>query len=305
MQKKCKDKCCICYNVKLEELIYGAKDTLDKLSVDRVKRIFFNYNCDKDVDEKIFLLSEYLWILEDERRKHDLGGEPCLTCDELQCLAEKVRKLTYSCDLSGRRDIQVDTSEVEQWIAKSGACVSRERWEKLVYEVFCDLNLEIEFDPIKCELDFSIMSIEKACDLAFEISSELIKCDILFAIHVYKENCDLGFKVTRTEEECKIDFNLLIEKIDCDLDFDLYKALIDCNLSFDIIKTIYENGCTVTITEDGPVLETAIASYPFSSFNYSDKPDVEALKRLGVNISNSEYGKNPDLFLKNLNSDYK
>lgn len=305
MQKKCKENCCICYNIKLDELIYGAKDTLDKLSVDRVKKIYFNYNCDKNVDEKIFLLTDYLWILEDERRKHNLGGESCLDCNELQCLAEKVRKLTYSCDLAGRRDVQVDTSGVEQWIAKSGACVSRERWEKLVYEVFCDLNLEIEIDPIKCELDFKLMSIEQACDLAFEISSELLNCDLLFAIYAYKENCNLGFTVARTEQECEIDFKLLLEKVDCNLDFKTYKKLVDCNLSFDIIKTIYENGCTVEITENGPVLQTAIGSYPFETFNYSDKPDIEALKRLGINISNTEYGKNPDLFLKKLNSDYK
>lgn len=278
------NKCCICYDPELDSLIYQSKKTLSKLSHEIVKSKAYGYSCDKRAEEKADLLQNYLRTLEDENRKIAIGGKPCLNCDDAQSLAEKVRRLTTSCENCIREDYSVDESMEELWIAQNPYCVSREKWEKIAYTVCRAFNIDILAEDLTkdCDITLEALSVEQACNLTFEILREIIPCDIMLAISAYNEVCDLGLTISRTEEECALDFKILKEEVDCDLSLKAYKDLIKCNLSFDIIKTVYENGCTIEV-ENGliPVLSTPVDKYPLMALA-SGTPDLKALKKIGV-----------------------
>lgn len=300
-----KEKCCICYDPKLDALIYQSKATLEKLSNEIVKALSYGYSCDKKAESKMDLLQNYLYVLEDENRKIALGGKPCLNCYVLQALAEKVRKLTASCNMGQRKDLIVDKSGVDLWLIDNPYCVSRKKWERIANIVCEAFNLDIEIKNITddCDLSLDIMSMETACDLTFEIVRNLIPCDIMLAISAYNEACDLGLEITRSEEECKIDFDLLVEEVECDLDLKAYQTLIECNLSFDIIKTVYENGCSFNIG-DPVTLVTPMNEYPLEQLKFKGTPNLGVLRKLNINTSDSKFVKNPKGFIKALKQDY-
>lgn len=306
MSSKDKHICCICYDSNLDVLIYQSKATLGKLSNEIVKARFYGYSCDKRAVAKMDLLQNYLNVLEDENRKIVLGGKPCLDCYDMQSLAERVRKITTSCDINGRKDITVDESGVDAWLISNPYCVSRERWERIAY-IICEavkLDITIVDSTEDCDLDVEVMTVEQVCDITFEIVRNIIPCDIMVALSVHKEMCDIGLTIVRTEEECKLDFNILVSEVECNIDFEFYKKLIDCNLSFDIIKAVYDNNCSFTLG-DPVTLVTPLNKYPISSLNFKGKPDIKALKKLGVNVEKSKYYKDPKLFVSKLKQDYR
>jgi len=231
---KIKEDCCICYNVDIEDLIYQCESSLDILGEKRVNNK--KYATPFNSHNKIEILEDFLKVLEDEQYNIILGGKQCLSCDKLQSLAEKVRKVTASCEKSPRKNIKIDKSGVDKYIAGNPYCVSREKWEELSYRVCRELKLELK-------------SVEDKCDITFELVRKLIPCDIMVSIAVYKQQCDLGLKVNRTEEECDLDFEILTSEIPCDLDLKTYKTLIDNNFSYDIIRNVYENGCTIELDD--------------------------------------------------------
>jgi len=290
------NNCCICFSVDLDSLIYQSKSTLDVLSQKRIYNKTLGYSFSSDGNSNLETLRSYLNVIEDENLNIVLGGKPCLDCNKLQRLTEKIRLLSASCDTSRRKDFTTDDTNVEIWISKNPYCVSRERWEELAYRVCRSLKLEL-------------ISIEQKCDISFEIIRKLIPCDIMVSIAVLKQQCDLDFKITRTEEECEIDFEILAEETTCDIDLKTYKTLIDNNWSYDIIRTVYENGCTIELndSEDSEVeinIVTPINKYPIKDFNFSGIPDMKILKELDVDLSDSKYIKDPTNFIQKLKQDY-
>lgn len=281
---------CFC-NLNYDELIYSSKYTLNFLSKEEIKKLFWKYSCDIEVTEKINELLIYLDILNQEFINTSLGGFSCLNCCDEQHLKEKVLSLLRQCDTNSRFDFIKDTSSVDKWIINNPFCVSREKWEKFAYRVCGILNLEIK-------------STEVVCDITFDIVKKILPCDVILAISVYEQVCNLGLSISRDEKECKLDFKILKNEIPCDLTFNIYKKLIACNLSFDIIKTIYTNNCSLEINDEGDaVLVTQYNSYKLKDLSFVGEPDIKKLASLGVDISNSEFHKNSN-FIKKLNQDY-
>lgn len=282
--------CYPCYDQDLDALIYQSKVTLESLSNEIVKAKSFGFSCDANAEYKVKMLNIYLRLLEDDYRKLALGGNLCLTDYKMQSLIEKVRKLTTSCNIIGRRDVTVDESGEDAWIAQNPYCVSRETWEKIAYKV-CDA------------FNITLTSTEQVCDLGFEIVRNIIPCDVMVAFSVYEEMCNLGFTVTRTEDECQIDFDILVSETNCDINFATYKELISENLTYDVIKTVVVLGMNFEISGDGVQIVTPLSKYPVTSLG-SKNPDIQVLKDLGVDMSNSEYAKNPTAFINKLKQDY-
>lgn len=307
-----KEKCCICYDPDLDKLIYQSKEALERFSIEGVKARFNGFSCDKKADHKSDLLQNYLRVLEDEYRKISLGGEPCIDCKDLQTLSERVRKLSASCNLDMRRDVIVDLSGEEAWIAQNPYCVSREDWERLAYIVCAEFKLDIVLTEVgeDCDLDLEVTRVEQMCDITFEIIRKIIPCDIMIALSIREEMCDLSLTVTRTEEECELDFNILISEVECDIDLETYIKLVECNLSFDVIKTVYENGCSFEIDENwqpsgqGVNLVTPLNTYPIDSLKFKGIPNIESLEKLSVDLSDSEYVQDPGEFIKKIKQDY-
>lgn len=302
-----KNKCYTCFNPIFDDLIYKAKFTIDEAASNIAQSLEYGYSCDKRAESKAKRLNSYLEVLEDEYRKLILGGQACLSDTNLQKLAEKVRSVASFCNTDNRKDLIVDKSGVDSWIANNPYCVSRERWEALAYTICEKLNLEVSIENERvCEdLSIELFGVEKVCDITFELVRSIIPCDIVIALSAYEHNCNLGLDVSRTEHECSLDFNILSSEVNCDLDLKTYSKLVDCNLSFDIIRTVYENDCSFEINDSAEVsLVTPLNTYPINKFKFKGIPDINALEELGVDTSDSEYKKNPEKFIQKLNQDY-
>lgn len=288
----CHGSTCTCYDLSFDKLIYQSKFTLNTLSQRRADARTLGYSFTPEAELKLETLRSYLHVLDDEYENIILGGKPCLDCNKLQSLAEKTRLLSLSCDVSDRKDQQVDSSAEAAWIAKNPYCVSREKWERLAYKVCGDLKL-------------SLNSVETVCDITFELIRKLIPCDIMVSIAVYKQQCDLDLHISRTEEECEIDFEILSSETTCDLDLKTYKTLIENNMSYDVVRNVYENGCTLELNDSAEVmLVTPMRKYNVKELRFKDIPDITKLKKLDVDISDSKYLQDPVKFINKLTQDY-
>jgi len=236
------ENCCVCYNFDFDDLIYQSKSVLNILGQKKAesKKGGSSFSGGSKIDK----LESYLKLIEDEKLNINFGGKGCLDCDKLQSISEKIRRITATCEKSIRKNLFVDNSMEEKWIAQNPYCVAREKWEELAYRVCAEFKIDIE-------------SIEEKCDITFEIVRSLIPCDLMVSLSVYEEVCDLKLEINRTEEECKIDFELLKSEVECDLNFRTYKTLIENNFSYDIIKNIYENGCTIVVDDSEIRIHTA------------------------------------------------
>lgn len=299
---------CICYDPKIDALIYQSKATLEGLSDKIVKSKFYGYSITHDAWTRVDLLQNYLRVLEDENRKLALGGSPCLSSYKLQSLAEKVRGLTTTCDINGRKDLikEDDPITKNSWIAQNPYCVSRERWEKIAY-IICDaFNLQINIveDTEDCKLDMEVLSVEEVCDITFEIVRNLIPCDIIVALSVYHEMCDLDLNITRTLDESELDCNILVNDLQIDLDQQLYRELVSANISFDIIKTVYENGCSFNINNGDVELVTPMSAHSLSKLKFKGDPDIKTLTELGIEMEGSKFIEDSQIFIEKLKQDY-
>jgi len=303
---------CACSAVDIDKLILESKVTEFKLGKALKDLLYHDWTCDVEAETKIERLQRYRYHLEQEFQCRMMGGRPCLSCDELQLLYERVKKLTASCDDLNRPDLIVDKTNVDAWIARNPYCVARERWEYLVYDILCDLELEVK-------------SIETtiACDITADICAKLIPCDIVVAAHVCEEKCNTQVEVCATaKERCDLDFDIMVKSHKCDIGLDLHiqkhkceltadfcARLMECNLSMDIISCVYENGCCLSIDDCDPqepivLLQTQTSEYPLFTLKAEDIPNIQALEKYGVDLSDSEYLKDPEAFIKKLNKDY-
>lgn len=299
-----KEQCCTCYNPKLDELIYRAKYAIDKLSNEPVREKFYGYKCDDDRIDNLLAIQGYLKYLREEYLSIANGAEPCLNCYEEQSLAEKVRILTLDCDLEARKDIIIDESDEQSWIAQHPTCVSREKWEKLASTLACELKLEVSSEEVDTECKVDVISSEKFCNLTFELIRNMVNCDLIAAIYVHRNACDLNYSVKRTLKECELDYKLLVEQVDCNLTLGDYIRLVECNLSFDVIKTLAKSGCEIQVNNGNPVVVSTLGVYPLNEFQFFGEPNVKILSDLGADTSDSEYVKHGKSFLNTLNQDY-
>lgn len=304
---------CACSAVDVDKLILESKVTELKFGKAWKDLLYHDFTCDKEAEEKIEKLQRYRQHLEEEFQCRMMGGKPCLSCDELQCLYERVKKLTASCDELSRPDLIVDKSNVDKWIARNPYCVARERWEYLVYDILCDLQLQVQV------IDTSV-----ACDITADICANLIPCDVIVAAHVCekkcetkvdvcaqaKERCDLDFDIMVNSHKCDIGMDLHIQKHKCEITADFCARLMECNLTMDVISCVYESGCCLSIEACEPqgevevMLHTENNSYPFFALKSEDIPNIQMLEKYGVDTSDSEYLKDPEGFIKKLNRDY-
>jgi hypothetical protein len=285
-----------CYDSIIDALVYQLKVNLSRLSDNLVKQEYYGFSCDKSAKSKADILLKYLSILEDEQHKIALGGKSCLSNYNRQKLAEKVRQKTRYCNIYERVDVIKDKSGLANWEISNPFCVARERWEKIAKTICAAFNLEIAIN--------AATNGDALCNISLEIVKESISCDLIVAISVYHEMCELNFSVSRTEQECALDFEMLLEKTDCDLSFDAYKALIECNLSFDVLKAAYDAGCTFNIGDPISLTTSTGITYELSELKLKNKPDIEAINSLGINLTNSEFVKDPEMFMKKLKQDY-
>jgi len=246
---------------KVLETIQMLGSKLCDLGEDEINYKRLRIRCE-DPENKVEEATSYIDVLQQVMKEKSLGLQPCLNDEDIQCIIEKSIALTGSnCGPAPNSYVQVDESQLEEWVLRNPRCVSYQDWERASY-YFCD-NLEIKLD----------ITPEEMCNLVLEIQTKSIDPNVLLVAEVYSEVCDLNLKLdSKSDVDCKVEFKLLHEKLDCDIDLKTYIELIECNISFDLIKTVYENKLKLytTVDKEGNkevILKTSLNEYPLKSLS--------------------------------------
>lgn len=251
---ECCNKCCVdkCVNLNFRDIIYSINEQITTLSSCKINDLKYGFKCKDHTDFKINKLSLQKWVLENYQK-----FSKCICLSDINIIKEDV-KTTINCKPSLYKDLIIDSSNQQEWNKLNPYAVSRESWEKYVYQVCEDLSLDI--------------TIETACNFIYDIQVQNISCNVLSALSVYSKECEINFvKDIYTKQECKIAFQELVTKIPtCNLDFKTYTKLINnCNLRPEIIKEVYSCDLKLEIINAKPYLNTTNNSYCLDDIKFT------------------------------------
>ena len=251
---ECCNKCCVdkCINLNFRDIIYSINEQITILSSCKINDLKYGYKCKDHTDFKINKLSLQKWVLENYKK-----FSKCICLTDINIIKEDIQT-TINCKPSYYKDLIIDKSNYDNWNKLNPYAVSRESWEKYVYQVCGELSLEI--------------SVETACNFIYDIQVQNISCDLVSALSVYSKECEIQFsKDVYTKPECKIAFQELISKSpNCNLDFKTYIKLINtCNLRPEIIKEVYACDLKLELTNNKPCLITNKNSYCLDDIKFT------------------------------------
>lgn len=139
---------------------------------------------------------------------------------------EAIGILGYNCLNVCRSDVRITTEGLEDWIEANPYCISRESWEKYLYRVCNDMQIEIS-------------AVKVRCDLVFDI------------VRQYRSGAtSIGAGNLKDDTDCKIEYQLLAQKLDCGITYDIYKTLHDCGITYDLISQALECGITFSLDRE-------------------------------------------------------
>jgi hypothetical protein len=233
--------CCVNHGIyELDSLLYDVRQQILSLAEKLNNFAKYGYSRFDQYNnlKKFSALKAQKDTLENHIYSLKKGLEPCLSCNQIQLIMENIRS-TIPCDIIIRKDIDNDTSNKESWNKSNPYCVSREKWEELVYRVCDDLGFDIK-----------VISFKNLCDITFETSINPLFCDIIFDIRKRKKECELNYNIKISEKNCKLDFKILKESTSCDLDYETYRKLINCKLTSKIIKDVYSCDMKLVLDKD-------------------------------------------------------
>lgn len=245
-------KVCLKYDYQfVDELVYNLKKLLQSLASKKLSHLFYGYNCEVDIDEKINKTTILINSLERIKLSFLHIQKYCLPEDRIQLIIEKAIKLVgkVSCPES-RYDIVVDDSAVYDYLLAGNSCASYDTWNK--------------FSRLICgKLDFKLTLEKDICDITFDIVKKVISCNLLYALQLRKEFCDLGYKIKKDNDECKLEYKLLRSNYpNCDLEYKVYTDLVNKhNISYPIFKEVYEGGLTLIKKENDVFICTPLNQY--------------------------------------------
>jgi len=274
--RECCNKCCkdICTNIDVRDLIYKAKLKITELSNCKINELKYGFVCKNDPDFLISKISLQKWVLENSNKFTN-----CLCLSDINFIKEDLTRIV-DCNYLDRKDLIIDKSNQQSWNTENPYCISRERWEEMVYKVCGDLSLEIE--------------IKKGCDFVFDIYSKNISCDLIAGLSVYSKQCEVKFeKNVVSSKECKLQFDKLVKDIpSCDLNYKLYNKLVNkCNVKHNLIAEAYSCGLKFDIDGNCPIIKSKNSSHNLCDFKFKnilydvscefliDKPNVQKFIR--------------------------
>lgn len=230
-----------CFHINLDDLIYQGKLAMINSGRSLTHNKLYGYRIKEQSPEKVDRLKDLIEQAQEEHRRKLWGGG-CLNDQELQALAEKIRKLTIDCEKVPRKDQQVDLSGFDAWVEANPYCVSREVWEKRAFAICEGLTLKLD-------------NAEQVCDIALDLVTKEEMCDIILTLKACEELCELKINPKYTQKECKLALNLLTQECDtCVLTLPIVsKCLKQCNLTVSAMKNICNaGGCFAEV--DGEVV---------------------------------------------------
>jgi len=158
-------------------------------------------------------------------------------CSETICKLKDnaLNILNIDCYNTCRLDLKVDENDEKEWTDANPYCVSREKWEELLYRVCSDMEI-------------TLTVVKKRCDIVYSIHSEYQSCDIEFDLESHVKDCNIEYDILRSNKDCNITFDTFSTLRSCNITFKTIADALDCGISFDIDR---ENNCPVIVTLEG------------------------------------------------------
>lgn len=237
----CSGGCCNVDYKTLQDISYGLKLRIAELGNNYELRLKEGYSCSpSDFDFQIGssnrdsiskngrLLLEYKEVLNlksviDQKIKDIYNGAESCLCEKSLCKVKDkaIEIIGVSCYDDCRMDIQVDSSLEEAWINANPYCISKENWEKLLYKVCTDMQVDIAVVKKSCDLVYDIVREYRNCSLDFNIESETLNCEIEFETIKRVNNCEITYQLYRSLRECGISYDLIRRALECGINFDI------------------------------------------------------------------------------------
>lgn len=168
--------------------------------------------------------------------------------------------LNIDCYNTCRLDLKVDSNNEQEWIDSNPYCVSREKWEELLYRVADDISMTLSITKQRSDIVYTMTREYKYSDITMDMKS--------------------------TKKNCKLEFDVLKNTIDCKLSFNVYKRLRDCNISYDTIYKALDCGINFKIDNktNCPVLFTLKGSHSLcDTENNTNEQLLNIIKLISVN----------------------
>ncbi len=253
----CDGGCCDAGYEALQSLQYGLKQKVAEIGDSYSMRLKEGYAC-KPSDLSIGntlntrsrdgisrngeLLIEYkhiknlLSVIDTELSNLYNNTKSCLCPDVLCKIKDKaIEILGVSCFDECRKDIKVDSTNEQEWIAQNPYCVSREKWEENLYRVCSDMQVSLTVVKKKCDILFDIVKEYQSCDLTYDFDSEF-------------KDCKVEFTLLKIPKDCKITYDIFSTLRNCGISYNLIEKALECGITFDVDR---ENNCPMIVTLEG------------------------------------------------------
>ena len=245
-------------SAKIEEsLLQDISSKLLSLAEQKCAIEDYGYECDSlnNINKDVEKLSTYLEVVESENKKIKQGASPCLECEELQILIEKIiEKTGVSCE--GYYElIEVDSSQEDAWKEINPFCQSYEDWQEASFEFCKDIELDIVAEK-RCTADLEVeFSSKDADNLYLDVHRGYIGEEVFDAATKYKNNIQLDIELS--DKEIQVELDIIRKETGKDIELLLYKSLVeDFSADLQIVKSVYKHNAELIIKKNKVYIKT-------------------------------------------------
>lgn len=301
--------CCYNHNInKLEEIAYLLKCSMRAMGDTFLVNSKYGYPSDFKI-QAFQKHKFYYTVLQRHIKSLYDKVETCFCCKTLQSFIEKCQDLVANCCNTINEDLKCDSSKKDKWDLENPYCVSREKWEELLYyvtgnitfseevkSILRTISVESVFEEKNFNITFGIAYAQVLCNITSQATSYEHLCEIISDKKIYSKfckiqsitketlnNCLVHFNEKTDKDLCKLSYDKLTKTYSCDISFEVYLNLINCGLTISFIEYVYNCGLQLSYNskENCPIVisnksqkEYNINMTELLDYNLNNLPDV-------------------------------
>lgn len=174
--------------------------------------------------------SSYLYNVIDRRLKDNI-----LSNDDWEHTGDLINKIESKKGLHESYDVcKYERKPYDLWFANKNLCTFYENWEKLAYYVCEVFHINVEMEPVICDILVDISSTEVECITTTEIEAQKIECETNTEVISEKITCDTSYDIKAEAEQCKINTEISSEEVSCENKVDLKAYAELCSMKYNI-----------------------------------------------------------------------
>jgi len=239
-------KCCSTFGISKD--LQAGYNKLSILSEQKLRRDSWGHECSSTIDKDVEDLCTYLEVLEDEKDKLSQGYQPCLKCEDLTKLREKIKLASMGCQ--GQYELcEKDESNREIWKLANPNCFAYEVWEKCLID-FC-AGINVNFEAIKSLPNKLIVDIatEEIPLSSLSIHAEdITKTENPIRLNINSvEHKDesVKLKIEFSEEKKNLILNAIVSEVSSD-ELKIVAECLDTGLTTAALNIVYQHGISLS-----------------------------------------------------------